>query len=307
MNSKRPSVSSFSVALATLALATISTPISLSAATVIWGGSSGEYTTGANWTGGSVPNTAGGDTAVINGGAVTYTAGGDLAINNGGTLQINGGSWTQAGGISWIQLGGGTLHVTGGAFNQGTAGNLNRNATSAIIVSGGTASLNGNYTYETAATGTLSISGSGTVNIGGEFSPINTFTLSGGTLNIGTLISFSNGPGTINLSGGTISVNGASGSSGFYAANASQGINFSTGSSGTVVIRNSSVAATSGLFTNGSIQYNGTNSASQFNVAQVGGDVFITNISAIPEPSAYAALVALTTLCFAVTRRRKHA
>jgi len=77
-----------------------------------------EYKTAGNWSGGTVPNTAGGDTAIIsNGAAVTYdptlAPAGDFTISNGGTLQVTNGSWTQTTNGAWIQLGqgGGNGHI----------------------------------------------------------------------------------------------------------------------------------------------------------------------------------------------------
>ncbi|MFZ4774742.1 MAG: PEP-CTERM sorting domain-containing protein [Terrimicrobiaceae bacterium] len=257
------------------------------AATVVWGGSSGEYTTGANWVGGAVPNTNGGDTAQINAGAVTYTPGGDLAIHSGGALQINGGSWTQAGGIAWIQLAGGSLNVAGGTFNQGTAGNIILTATSSINVSSGTANFNGNFLYDPTNLGVLSITG-GTVNVANEFKPISTFTMVGGNLTA-NLISFADGPGSINFSGGSISLNGAGANSGFYGGG-TKSLNFTSGSSGSLFFSSYTLAdlTADGFLTNGTIQYNGAIAAAQFNAVTSGGGVIV---SLVPEPSTYALLL----------------
>lgn len=274
------------------------------AATVVWGGSTGEYTTGGNWVGGSVPNTNGGDTAVINAGAVTYTPGGDLPIHAGGKLQINGGSWTQAGGVAWIQMAGGTIEVTGGVFNQGTAGNMVKDATSAIIVSGGIANLNGNLVYENTATGAFTLSATGVVNVGGEFKPITNFTMSGGTLN-SSLISFADGPGTISFSGGTVGVDGSGGNSGFYGGGGTKALNFTTSSTGILIFNTYTLAelATDGFLTNGTIQFNGTTDSSKFTATQVGGNVQVT-LTAVPEPSTYALLAMGAVSLFALRRFR---
>lgn len=252
-----------------------------SAAIVTWGGSDGDYLTGSNWVGGSVPNTNGGDTAQIDGGNVTYTPGGDLAIHSGGALQINGGSWTQAGGIAWIQLAGGSLNVAGGVFNQGTAGNIVRDSSTTIAVSSGTANFNGNLINDTNY-GVLNITG-GTVNVGNEFKPISSFTMSAGTLN-STLISFADGPGGITFTGGLLSVDGSGSYSGFYGGSLSKGLNFTTGSTGTLFFENYTLSdlTTDAFLTNGTIQYNGAISASSFSAyAQDGGVV----LELVPEPS----------------------
>jgi hypothetical protein len=254
---------------------------SADAAIVTWGGGDGEYLTGANWNGGSVPNTGAGDTAVINAGNVTYTPGGDLFIQNGGILQINGGSWTQAGGIAWIQMAGGTLNVAGGVFNQGTAGDIVKNASTVINVSGGTANFNGNLVFNSTATGQLNITG-GTVNVANEFKPIETFNMTSGVLTA-ELISFADGPGSILFSGGLVSVNGAGGNSGFYGGG-TKGLNFTTGSTGSLYFENYTITELNadGFLTNGTIQLNGVASAGSFNVFEQGGGVVVT---LVPEPS----------------------
>ncbi len=306
MNTQRSAISSFRVATATLALVTLIAPLSLSAATITWGGSSGEYTTGANWNGGNLPNTGGGDTAHITAGAVIYTAGPDLFLNNGGTLRISGGSWTQVSGPSWIQMSGGHILVDGGVFNQGTAGNLVRTATSTITVTAGTANLSGNYVYQTSG-GSLAISGTGTVNVAGEFKPVDTYTMSGGSLSA-NLISFADGPGSIIFTGGLISVNGAAFSSGIYGGSPTKGLNFSTGSTGSLFISSFTLGqlTSSGFLTNGTIQYNGAADAAQFTLTEANGGVYVgLTASAIPEPSSFAALAGAAILGLAATRRRR--
>lgn len=284
------------------------------AQTVTWGGGDGEYTTPANWTGGNLPNTASGGTAVINSGNVTYTPGGDLAVNNGGTLQINGGSWTQVVGGAWIQLGGGSLVVAGGTFNQGTAGDIVRNVSSSITVSAGTANLNGNFIHNTNQEngfGTFTLSGTGTVNVANEFKPISDFTMSSGTLNVGNLISFADGPGGILFTGGTITVNGNNGvgNQGFYGGGIGKGLNFTENSLGTLFFSSysASALATSGFLTNGTIQLNGAIDAGAFTVTEANGGVYVSLTSTIPEPSSFAALAGLGALGFVGSRRRRAA
>ncbi|MCW1922139.1 carbohydrate-binding domain-containing protein [Luteolibacter arcticus] len=252
----------------------------LSAATVVWGGGTGDYLTGGNWEGGEVPGTASGNTAEINSGAVTYTPGGDLAIHNGGALVLNGGSWTQAGGNAWIQLGSGSLIVAGGTFNQGTSDNIVRNSDSNITVSAGIANFSGNF-LNRADFGDFTITG-GTVNIANEFKPISSFTMTGGTLSA-TMISFADGPGIIDFTGGTISVDGGSFYSGFYGGG-SQSLNFSTASTGSLFFRNYSLTALAedGFLTNGTLQWDGAIDPTAFSAVESEGGVLIT---VIPEPS----------------------
>lgn len=271
-------------------------------AIVTWGGSNGEYTTGANWNGGSVPNTGAGDTAIINAGNVTYTPGGDLFIQNGGVLQINGGSWTQAGGIAWIQLAGGTLNVAGGVFNQGTSANIVKTASTVINVSAGTANFNGNLVYDLPNTGQLNITG-GTVNVANEFKPISQFTMTSGVLDA-NLISFADGPGGITFTGGMISLNGAGAFSGFYGGGLTKGLNFTTGSTGTLYFESYTIADLNadGFLTNGTIQLDGAISAGSFTVYEQGGGVVVT---LVPEPSVVAlACGGLSTVLFFRRRNR---
>jgi hypothetical protein len=287
--------------LSQLALLSLLPISSLSAATVVWGGGSGDYLTGSNWGGGTVPNTNGGDTAVINSGAVTYTPGGDLAIHNGGALVVNGGSWTQAGGIAWIQLGGGSLTVAGGTFNQGTAGNIVRNSGSNITVSDGVANFSGSFINQ-ASLGSFTVTG-GTVNIANEFKPIDSFTMTGGTLSA-NLISFADGPGAIDLTGGSISVDGAGFYSGFYGGG-TKSLNFSTASTGSLFFRNYSLAALAadGFLTNGTLQWNGTIDAGAFSAVEADGGVVVT---VVPEPSTPLTLLGGIGTLMLLRRRKSH-
>jgi hypothetical protein len=255
---------------------------------VVWGGGDGDYNTGANWIGGSVPNTNGPNTAQINSGNVTYAAGPDLMIQSAGILNVNGGSWTQTGGNSWIQLGGGTLSVTGGVFNQGTAGNIVRNASSSITVGGGIANFSGNFLHDSTNLGAFSITG-GTVNVANEFKPLTTLTLTGGTLSA-NLISFADGPGSINLDSGNIAVNGGGFYSGFYGGG-SKSLNFTSGSTGSLFFSSYTLAdlTADGFLTNGTLRYNGAISAGSFSATESGGGVLIT---AVPEPSSPAFFLA---------------
>ncbi len=289
------------LALSLLASASISLP----AAVITWGGSTGEYTTAGNWTGGLLPNTNSGDTALITAGAVTYTPGGDLTLHNGGKLQISGGSWTQVDSVAWIQMAGGSIVVDGGTFNQGTAGNLVLDSSSSISISSGAANFNGNFIYQPTNSGTFSITG-GTVSVANEFKPIETFTMSGGSLTA-TLISFADGTGGVNLAGGTITLDGSGGNHGFYGGDANKGLNF-TSAAGTLFLSSFTISelTTAGFLTNGTIQYNGTVDSSKFNLSEADGGVYVTAVgSAIPEPSTAAALFGLIVLGAACNRRRR--
>ncbi|MCW1923679.1 carbohydrate-binding domain-containing protein [Luteolibacter arcticus] len=293
---KSPCLSSVRFALLLSFLA----PASLQAATVVWGGSTGDYVTPGNWVDGAVPDTANGDTAVINSGNATYSPGSDLAIHNGGALVINGGSWSQAGGDAWIQLSGGALTVAGGTFNHGSSSNIVRNASSSITVSAGVANFNGDFRNE-AALGTFAITG-GTVNIAYEFKPITSFTMSAGTLTA-SVISFADGPGSIDFTGGTISVEGASFYNGFYGGG-TQSLNFSTGSTGSLFFRNYSLGelTTDEFLINGTIRWNGTIAPSSFSAVESDGGVLVTIV-----PEASTTLTWLAGMGALLMRRRRRA
>lgn len=306
--------------LAGLIVAGLSVSLASVASAQTWGGGDGEYTTGSNWIGGSVPNTGGGGTATINSGNVTYTPGGDLAINNGGSLVINGGSWTQAGGVAWIQLGGGSLVVAGGTFNQGTAGNIVRNASTSITISSGAANFNGEF----ANNGTLTVSGGsvsiqnnfvanvGTVNInggiitaGGELKPQGAdFTMSAGTLNV-ALISFDAAAASFDLAGGTINISGSF-TEGIFANSPDAYLNFTSGSTGSLHLSSVSTTAAANLL-GGRVRVNDTIDAMAFEILSDGGSGSIISLvgAAIPEPSSFAMLAGLASLGFVASRRRR--
>jgi len=271
------------------------------AASVTWNGGDGDYLTDSNWSSSSVPNTSGGDAATINSGNVTYVAGGDLHIHSGGSLTVAGGSFTQTGGNSWMQFAGGSLNITGGVFNQGTAGNIIRNASTSITVSAGTANFNGNFVYDLANTGSLNLTG-GTMNVQNEFKPITTITINGGSLNA-TLISFADGPGSIDFASGDVSVDGSSFYSGFYGGGA-KSLNFTSGSSGTLFFRNYNLAdlTADGFLTNGTLRSNGLINAGNFSAVEGDGGVYV-GLAAVPEPAAPAFL--LTGLLSVLAHRRR--
>lgn len=292
-----------------LSLAGLLASAPLASAQSVWTGAiDDQYLTAGNWSPSGVPTTGAGGTAHINSNqAVIYTPGGDLFVQNGGTLRISAGSWTQVGGIAWIQMGGGHLLVDGGVFNQGTSGNIVLTATSSITVSAGTANFNGNLLYDPAASGALTISGTGTVNVQNEFKPISTFTMSGGTLSA-NLISFADGPGSIVFSGGTIRVNGGGAFSGFYGGGA-KSVDFTPTSVGSLFFSSYSLSelTADGFLTNGTIRVGGMIDASQFTAIEADGGVYIGLTSAIPEPSSFAAFAGAAGLLCAGLRRRRRA
>jgi hypothetical protein len=272
------------------------------AAIIEWSGTDGEYTDGANWIGGTVPDlAAAGNTALITSGAVTYTPGGDLAIHNGSTLQISGGSFIQAGGIAWMQFQGGNILVDGGTFSQGSAGNLLRDASSSVTCTAGTINWTGNLLYDPTSTGALTLSGTGAITTTAEFKPIADFSMGGGTLSA-NLISFADGPGGIDLSGGRIVVDGSAFGYGIYGGSVDKSIDFVTDSSGELFISNFDLATltTSAFLSNGTITYNGAVDAGAFSATEVDGGVLIS--MPVPEPATIG-MLALGSLVAMLIRR----
>jgi hypothetical protein len=251
---------------------------SLSPAEVFeWNGGEGEYTEASNWTPASVPDlAAGGNTAKISSGAVTYTPGGDLVVHNGSTLQISGGSFIQLGGIAWMQMAGGHLLVDGGTFNQGECANIVRDAASSITVSAGTANFSGSLMFEENM-GDFIISGTGVVQVENEFKPIKTFTITGGTLRA-VLVSLSDGPGSLEISGGRVEIDGSAVGHGVYRTENDGSISFTRGSTGTLFVKNMTLDQfrISGFLSNGAITYKGKVNSSSFDVVEVEGGVEIS-------------------------------
>jgi len=253
-----------------------------------------------------VPNTNGGDTAVINA-AAEYVAGGDLPFHSGGGLVINsGGSWTQTGGVSWIQAAGGSIVVNGGSFNQGTAGNIIRDASTVITINTGSATFNGNYTYNPVSSGAFNLNG-GTATFTGEFQLGAPFVVSGATL-ASRLFVFG-GSNVLTITSGMISTDGAAldggnnPTNGFYAISPTSYVNLTSLGTG-VYFRNFSSAqlTTAGWLTNGAIKYQGSVNPGIFQVVEQGGGVMVT---AVPEPSTYAVAIGIGCFGLIYLRRRK--
>ena len=79
--------------------------VALAQAAVVWTGGTGDWSTGANWAGGVVPDTSGTDDAQIStGGIATYVPGGDLWFDNGSDLILDGGTFRQANNGDWFHV-----------------------------------------------------------------------------------------------------------------------------------------------------------------------------------------------------------
>ena len=290
------------------------------------------YRTGANWTDtttsatGTVPDLTATNLAQINNGsAVIYVAGPDLVIKNGGELEVTNGSFTQTSGAAYIQLNGnGTILVDGGTFNQGTSSSSPFNVTNAgnvLMVTAGTVNIASNHSFQLVQGLGYNQSG-GTVNATGGETDFNTDTntLSGGTLNA-TLITGVNGSGTnpdgttkhvFNISGGALTLS-SSNSGGIYGGGATQYINFTQGSTGTIEFLASTtdtIATVQGFISRSAIEFNDTpysaaTGYSNFTITTDSmGDVFLTAVTAVPEPGTFLAGGLLTFCALPVVRRR---
>jgi hypothetical protein len=231
------------------------------------------------------------------------------SFSHKGTLEIRNTSIFTTAGTTTITgsvvIGNGTQFVVNGG-SVSVSGAITRNATSTLTVNNGTVGIAGDFINNTATNGTFTLAG-GVVNIGNEFKPISTFTLSAGTLNVANLISFADGPGSINFSGGNLGLNGAGPNSGFYGGG-TKSLNFTLGSTGVLTFNTYTLAelTTDGFLTNGTIRLNGAVSAGSFTVTQVGPNVTVALV-AVPEPSTYAAIIGVACFGLIYLRRRQAA
>lgn len=326
MNPQRPALSSLRVA-ATLALLS---PFALLAQSVWTGSVDTAWDNAANWTPSGVPAEDAGAAIVINSGTVAYNGNvsGDLTLGGGGSLTINGGSFSQTAGPAWMNIGNGagsagTLTINGGSFSAGTSGNMRvgfGGGTGLLSVTGGTFSPAG---LEISATGTLLVGGTGVVNIGatfttatgvigvsggtlniaGELKPLGAdFSVSGGAVNA-NLVSFDGTANKLNFSGGQITLSSGA-FEGVYGDNGY--INFTTSSTGTLVLSSVSATSAASLLTS-RVRFNDTANAGLFTITDLGGGASSISLTAaaVPEPSSFAALAGAVILGATALRRRR--
>ncbi len=135
---------------------------------------SGSWSSGSIWSGGAAPGVT--NSATISpGNAVSLSSGAAVARS----LQING--------SGSLAISGGTLGITSGV--TGTANGLSvNNASGSLIVSGGTVTVgtSGQRVSTLNNAGTLTVSGSGTVNVNGNLllPAASTFNQTGGNINV---------------------------------------------------------------------------------------------------------------------------
>ncbi|CAM2954292.1 beta strand repeat-containing protein [Rariglobus hedericola] len=279
-----------------------------------------------------------GDTA-LSGGQLTLEANdgvgstGKLTISGGATFSMQGKNQSLAGlsGVSGTTIRStsanttSTLTITGGTNTfAGTLSNSGTNALLSLTNSGGTLALTGTNSYS----GATIVSG-GTLNLGSSLANTNSVTVSGGTLNSSVSTAVALGTGAFSLTSGALAINGTSIGSFTLATGqnftASIGtLNFTLGASNT-----SDQIIGSGAFNLSSLTLalNGTTSVagsytlfsgftgnSVSDITITGLDpgftgVFGTNgiltVSAIPEPSTFAALFGVAALGVAALRRRE--
>ncbi len=284
----------------------------------------GNYNEAGNWSTNMVPDLTTTQTAQIaDGVAVTYNPGGDLVIKNGGVLELTSGSFTQAAGHNnYLQLnGGGTVLVDGGTFNQGPISSNPFNVTgtdNAFTVTAGTVNLTNRLFLVPGLT--FSQSG-GTVNATADETDFDSKanTLSGGVFNA-TLITGVNGgtnpDGTnthiFNITGGALTLS-SSFSGGIYGGGTTQYINFTAGSTGSIEFlasTNDTVSTVQGFISNNAIEYSDTpystsTGFSNFNITTDSmGDVFLTAVTAVPEPTTVLAGLMMVGVTLPVARRR---
>lgn len=304
---------SFSVATLLAVVGTSALALNASAATFNFtnGGGDNAYLNSANWSGGSVPDTANGDTAVINNGSpVNYVAGPDLTLANGGQLQITNGSWTQTVGPAYIQLSGnGSILVNGGTFNQGTSSSNPFNVTgsgNAFTVSSGVANIASSFNLNRGLT---YLQSGGVVNVNGAETDFNstTNTLAGGILNTALITGVNSGTfgARFDISGGTLNLSGSA-YNGIYSGGLTQYINFTLGSTGVINWTNgtTTVSDVQNFVTAGVIEYNsgGYGNLSDFSITSNAG--VVTLALAVPEPTTYACLLGGLGAATVLYRRR---
>jgi hypothetical protein len=108
-----------------------------------WAGGTGQWTNGANWVGGSVPDVAGADSAVISSGTVIYVPNpvlyppwGDLQVDLANKLIIDGGSLEQSS-TAWMKF------YQNGQFEISNGGSYVTGANVVHINGGGACSVDG--------------------------------------------------------------------------------------------------------------------------------------------------------------------
>ncbi|HEY9250966.1 MAG TPA: autotransporter-associated beta strand repeat-containing protein [Rariglobus sp.] len=235
-------------------------------------------------------------------------------------LAGNGTVRTTSGSTSKVTINGGTTDTFTGSINDGATVGV---ALGFERAGTGTTNLNGTSAYR----GTTTVSG-GTLSLGSNLSGTASVTVTGGTL-ASSVANVNLGTGAVTMTGGALSANGASigtftlaSGQNFTATLAT--LNFTLGASNTsdqiigsglfdlnnitlALSGNTSVAGTYTLFsgfTGSNVVTDVTITGLDAGLTGVLGTNGILTVSAIPEPSIYAALAGAAGLAFASLRRR---
>ncbi len=181
------------------------------AATVVWGGGDGLWSD-ANWVvdgvaGQTLPDqTTNDDDITITGGTVTYTPGGDLGFNWGATdLTVAGdGGLNQTATNWWRFNGSGTLTVSGTVTTNASnvEFGLNGSDSANLLIDGGTLLHTGSGEMKVRTGNTGEITGGGTLTT--RFLSLGDFGDGAG----GTVTDFNVTNGILNLTDGSVSLNG---------------------------------------------------------------------------------------------------
>jgi hypothetical protein len=241
------------------------------------------------------------EVGMFTGGALNLSGGtstfGALTNTSGATITVSG---TGAGTVSGnYNNNDGSLVVSGGTF---TVGSFSTATGSSILINGGNLVSGASFAY-TAASGFSMTSGSLTLTGTSEFKPIDSFTLNGGTLSA-KIVALADGPGSLNINSGWVSVDWSGAGNGIYPGTGS--VNFSLTSIGYLLFNNVDLSTftSSNMLTGGKVTLNGIVSPGDFLVTDNGNGGVVVSLVAVPEPGTVAMLV-LTGVGFMVFRRRR--
>lgn len=275
-------------------------------AAVTWNGAIGNWATGSNWVDGVAPVT--GDDIIVNGGTVELWMGGPLnTLNTDTTLTLGGGTIGFPNQAHWVKVGtGGTgtassLTINGGIYamkgGELAVGNETGEIGLVTVNPGGTLS---------AADAWINLEDTGTINVAGTMTNFGSVNLMGGAINItggafdAASVNFESNGATgnrFNISGGTVTIDTVSAGELGYG---NRYFNFTSDSSGTLILVNRDVTTVTGYLNSSYIRLDGAKDVAAFSVTPFGASG--AQVSLVPEPAAMTLLS--LGLCALVRRRR---